>query len=181
MHFGNSHFDGPLSPLGLPLLGRKGHLHQICPSPASGKLSLSDLPRKMVIIHLKNQTQTHHSLPKQLLITKLKSHVSGSSCFCQERSVCWEGLPSRRSGTENSMSWNFPSCRWKLSCLQTPATGLWKSRFIIPRSPASLWSLSLLLSGNFGFCIAHDAEGIRVKKTNKKHFKSSFAKSKSSW
>ena len=34
----------------------------------------------------------------------------------------------------------------------------------------SVISLSFLLSGNFGFCIAHDAKGIRVKKKTKKHF-----------
>ena len=110
---------------GFPFLGgRDTYIRSVLPLPLGS--SLSDLPRKMVIIHLKNQTQTHHSLPKQLLITKLKSHVSGSSCFCQERSVRWEGLPSHRSETENSMSWHFPSCRWKLSVFRPQQLGYGK-------------------------------------------------------
>ena len=175
MHFGNSHFDGPLSPLGLPLLGRKGHLHQICPSPAPGKLSLSDLPRKMVIIHLKNQTQTHHSLPKQLLITKLKSHVSA-------KKEVYAGRASHHAGVERKTPCPgiFHHAGESFPVFRPQQLGYGKVGSLF-QGAQLLCDLSLLLSGNFGFCIAHDAEGIRVKKTNKKHFKSSFAKSKSSW
>lgn len=98
-----------------------------------------------------NKIETHYSIPTQQLITKPKSHISGSPSLCQERRQPprLEGLPASRIETENS-SFHLPSSIMQLKTFLVFKFHQWvcgKRGSFLQRNPSFPSSFSLLLFG----------------------------------